>query len=349
MRTAGQLSERKAAILRDLVHLYIRTGEPVGSEALTAHSKLGVSSATIRNELATLEEMGYLTQPHTSAGRKPTELGYRYFVNMLPARSRLRDPERLAIVHFFDVALADVDEILKGTTQLLSRLTRYASLALAPGLRESAIARAELVRVGSGTLLLVVLEDGRVEKRLIEVPTEASAEDVERLSAVLLEALAGQTLTEARAELSRRSGPAARPDRSILANVAEALGSIDEARQEEHVFMGGMANIAAEETFQRRETLRQMLEAIERESEILRLLREAATSPAVSVTIGSENPVTGIWEASVVAAPYEAGGRAIGTIGVVGPLRMDYAAAISAVRAVAERLSAAVAALGGPS
>src|SRR5438874_7425854 len=230
MRSTGELTERKAAILRDLVHLYIRTGEAVGSEALAAFSKLGVSSATIRTELSTLEEMGYLTQPHTSAGRLPTELGYRYFVNMLPARSRLRDPERLAIVHFFDVALADVDEILKGTTQLLSRLTRYASLALVPGLRESAVARAELVRVGSGTLLLVVFEDGRVEKRLIEVPAEDSAEDVERLSTVLLEALAGQTLTEARAELSRRSGPAAQPDRSILANVAEALGSIDEAR-----------------------------------------------------------------------------------------------------------------------
>ena len=131
MRKSGQLSERKAAILRDLVHLYIRTGEPVGSEALAAFSRLGVSSATIRNELGALEEMGYLTQPHTSAGRTPTDHGYRYFVNMLPARSRLRDPERLAIVHFFDEALADVDEILRGTTRLLSSLTRYASLAMA--------------------------------------------------------------------------------------------------------------------------------------------------------------------------------------------------------------------------
>src|SRR5438874_4571837 len=195
MRSTGELSERKAAILRDLVHLYIRTGEAVGSEALAAFSKLGVSSATIRTELSTLEEMGYLTQPHTSAGRLPTELGYRYFVNMLPARSRLRDPERLAIVHFFDEALADVDEILKGTTQLLSRLTRYASLALAPSPRESAIARAELVRVGSGTLLLVVFEDGRVEKRLLDVPPDTRDETLDRVSRTLIGELTGKSLS----------------------------------------------------------------------------------------------------------------------------------------------------------
>jgi len=347
MRKTGELSERKAAILRDLVHLYIRTGEPVGSEALAAFSRLGVSSATIRNELAALEEMGYLTQPHTSAGRTPTDHGYRYFVNMLPARSRLRDPERLAIVHFFDEALADVDEILKGTTHLLSSLTRYASLALAPSLRESAIARAELIGVGSGTLLLVVFEDGRVEKRLLDVPKDTPDEDVDRISGVLLETFTGQPLEAAREGATKRAADAPEPERSILTTVADALGSIDQSHRAEHVYLGGVANIATEESFHRRETLAQMLEALERESEILRLLREAATSSSVSVTIGNENPMTGIWEASVVAAQYEAGGHSVGTIGVMGPLRMDYGAAISAVRAVAERLSAAVADLGG--
>src|SRR5438093_3273872 len=263
MRAPGELSERKAAILRDLVHLYIRTGEAVGSEALAAFSKLGVSSATIRNELSTLEEMGYLTQPHTSAGRLPTELGYRYFVNMLPARSRLRDPERLAIVHFFDEALADVDEILKGTTQLLSRLTRYASLALAPSARDSTIARAELVRVGSGTLLLVVFDDGRVEKRLVDIPSEAPEESVERMSDLLHELFTGASLSGAAEAAVERSGSLGAPEGAILTAVTAGLASIAEARQADHVVLGGMANIAAEEAFERRETLREMLETIE--------------------------------------------------------------------------------------
>ena len=125
----------------------MRSGEPIGSEAISQVVQLGVSSATIRNELAALEEMGYLTQPHTSAGRIPTDAGYRYFVDTLPGTTRLRDPERREIVHFFGEALADVDEILRGTTHLLSRLTRYASLALAPSREASSLARMELVNL----------------------------------------------------------------------------------------------------------------------------------------------------------------------------------------------------------
>jgi heat-inducible transcriptional repressor len=343
-----ELSDRKAAILRALVRHYVRTGEPVGSEIIAGSSSLGVSPATIRNELAALEEMGYLTQPHTSAGRAPTDLGYRYFVDSLPGRQRLREQERQAIVHFFDEALSNVDEILRGTTQLLSRLTRYASLALAPRLRESAIVQAELVALGSGTLLLLVFDNGRVEKRIVEKPSGARDRDVERAFRAIVVAVRGKTLQEARESVSMRTQAANEPvERDLLTTVGEALNAIDEAAEAEHVLLGGVANIAAEEAFHRGEKLREIFETLERESEVLTLLRQAAAQPPVSVTIGRENPVTGMWEASMVAAPFTAGDRAIGTIGVVGPTRMDYASAISAVRAVAERLSAAVEALGG--
>jgi heat-inducible transcriptional repressor len=339
-----ELSERKAAILRALVRLYIRTGEPVGSEALASSANLGVSSATIRNELASLEEMGYLIQPHTSAGRAPTDLAYRSYVDMLPAKPRLRDSERMAIVHFFDEALEDVDEILRGTTHLLSRLTRYASLALAPSQRETAIARAELVRLGTATLLLVIFDTGQVEKRLIEVPAEATDELVEGLSRAMTDSFRGKTTATATEVANERARRAEEPERAIMSRVVDALKSIDEAAEAEHVFLGGVANIAAEEAFNRRETLRQIYEALERESAVLGLLREAAANVPLGVMIGRENTIPEMWEASVVAAPFAAGG-AVGSIGVVGPLRMDYAAAISAVRAVAERLSAAVDAL----
>jgi heat-inducible transcriptional repressor len=344
MKTPRELSERKATILRALVRLYIRTGEPVGSEALAASAGLGVSSATIRNELASLEEMGYLTQPHTSAGRAPTDLAYRSYVDMLPAKPRLRDTERKAIIHFFDEALADVDDILRGTTHLLSRLTRYASLALAPSQRETAIARTELVRLGTSTLLLVVFDTGQVEKRLIDVPAGATDNDVDGITRALTGSLRGKTTAAAREVATERARRSEDPERAIYSRVADALRSIDEAAEAEHVFMGGVANIAAEEAFNRRETLRQIYEALERESAVLGLLREAAANVPLGVMIGRENTIPEMWEASVVAAPFEAGG-AVGSIGVVGPLRMDYAAAISAVRAVAERLSAAVDAL----
>jgi heat-inducible transcriptional repressor len=344
MQNPRELSERKVGILRALVQLYIRTGEPVGSEALASFAGLGVSSATIRNELGALEEMGYLTQAHTSAGRAPTDLAYRSYVDMLPARPRLREVERKAIVHFFDEALADVDDILRGTTHLLSRLTRYASLALAPSQRESAIARAELVRLGTATLLLVVFDTGQVDKRLVEMPPDATDEQVDGISRAMTETFRGKTLAAACEQAAERSRRGEDPERTIMSRVGEALKSIDEATEAEHVFMGGVANIAAEEAFNRRETLRQVYEALEHESAVLRLLREAAANAPLGVVIGRENTMPEMWEASVVAAPFAAGG-AVGSIGVVGPLRMDYAAAISAVRAVAERLSAAVEAL----
>ncbi|HEX2266966.1 MAG TPA: heat-inducible transcriptional repressor HrcA [Actinomycetota bacterium] len=337
---SGDLSPRKRAILSALVEQYIRSGEPVGSEAVAAASALGVSSATIRHELAALEEMGYLMQPHTSAGRAPTDLAYRYYVNLLPPTPRLRTAERRAIVHFFDEALANVDEMLRGTTQLLSRLTRYASLALAPSPTETKIARAELVNLGTATLLLVVFETGQVEKQLLEL-RGVSDKEIEDVSRTVIEAFRGRTLTTARTVSRERAKVATGGERTVLNRVADALDSIGHAGETAHFFLGGVANIAAEEAFERRETLRRIYQALERESAILRLLRQAALAPPVSVMIGHENPLPEMWEASVVAAPFVAGGGAVGTIGVVGPTRMDYIAAIAAVREVASRLSAA--------
>lgn len=343
----GELSERKAVILRALVQHYIRTGEPVSSETLAQTAGLGVSSATIRNELAALEEMGYLFQPHTSSGRAPTDLAYRFFVDMLPVRPRLRDAEWRAVVAFFDAALASVDEILRGTTRLLSRLTHYASVALAPSPAARAIVRAELVRVGAGTLLLVVFDTGQVERRLVELPPGQGEQELERVSRALTEAFRGLTLARARRVALERARDAEPGQRPVLERVAEALGHIG-ASEAEHVYLGGVSYIVAEEAFRRRETLQRIYQALERESAMLRMLREAvAVDRPISVMIGRENPLPEMWEASVVAAPYRAGGEAVGTIGVVGPTRMDYVAAISAVRAVAERLSRAVEALAG--
>jgi heat-inducible transcriptional repressor len=346
MDTTARLSERKATILRALVTHFIRTGEPVGSEVLSAASGLSVSSATIRNELAALEEMGYLTQPHTSAGRIPTDLGYRLFVDSLPARTRLREAERRAIIGFFEEALADVDQILLGTTRLLSKLTRHASVALAPRRREAGILRVELIGIGTASLVLVVLDTGQVDKRVVELPADLQAEDAERLAALVGDAVKGRTLTAAREETLRRAAAVSDAERRLLERLADALDSIEATAEAEHVLYGGVSNIAAELAFERRDTLRGIFEALERETEILELLRTAAEDPPLRVTIGRESLVTGMWEASMVAAPY-GGGQQLGTIGIVGPTRMDYAAAIAAVRAVADRLSAALEILGG--
>jgi heat-inducible transcriptional repressor len=345
MAEARELTHRKAELLRALVGLYIRTGEPVGSEALQAAAGMRVSTATIRNELSSLEELGFLSQPHPSAGRVPTDLAYRYYVDLLPSRPKLRESERRAIVHFFDQALSDVDAILRGTTQLLSRLTRYASLAMAPSQREAAIARAELIRLGTASLLLLVFDTGHVEKRLIDLPPDTTDDDVEGLSRAITEAFAARTLSEAEGVATKRADGANERERTVFTRITDALRSIEEEAEEGHIFLGGVANIAAEDVFSTRETLRQIYDTLEHESAVLRLLRDAAVTPSISVTIGRENVVPEMWQTSLVVAPFAAAG-ATGTIGVVGPLRMDYASAMSAVRAVADRLSAVVEALG---
>src|SRR5919201_1085780 len=158
MAQERELGARKAAVLRAIVAEYVRTGEPVGSETIAERYSLSVSPATIRNEMAALEELGFLMHPHTSAGRIPTDLGYRGYVDALPARSKLRDTQRRAITDFFQVAVGDLEEVLRGAAQLLSRLTQYAGLAVPPSSPEERGHRTELVEMGTKVLVLVIME-----------------------------------------------------------------------------------------------------------------------------------------------------------------------------------------------
>src|SRR5439155_15072884 len=172
MGEPSDLGARKIAVLRAVVEEYVRSGEPVGSETIADGAGLGVSSATIRNEMAALEELGYLSHPHTSAGRIPTDVGYRFYVNSLPARGKLRDAQRRAITGFFAEAILDLEDVLKGSVQLLSRLTQYAGLAVPPSASEEPIVRLELIDMGPTMMVLAVGQHGRVDKRVFDRPGE---------------------------------------------------------------------------------------------------------------------------------------------------------------------------------
>lgn len=343
----GDLGERKAAVLRAVVTEFVRTGEPVGSETIAEHYGLSVSPATIRNEMAALEEMGYLNHPHTSAGRFPTDIGYRGYVDALPAGGRLREAQRRAIAEFFKLAVVDLEDVLRGTTQLLSRLTQYAGLAVPPSISEERIVRVELVAIGSGILVVVVDQHGGVHKQVLERPETMDEEALRTLSNRLSEAFAGLTAAAAmdRARAMARTAP--EHERRLLGDLADGFAEIGRGAGAEHVLVGGVGNLAAEVASWKRETVRRLFEALERESEIIRLLREVTGRHDLTVTIGDEHPVTGLWEAAVVAAPYRVGDTGLGTIGVVGPTRMDYLSVIAAVRAVAQRVSDLAAQLEG--
>jgi len=333
------LGQRKAAVLRAVVEEYVRTGEPVGSETIADASGLGVSSATIRNEMAALEELGYLSHPHTSAGRIPTDAGYRFYVDSLPVAGKLREAQRRAITGFFAEAILDLEEVLKGSVQLLSRLTQYAGLAVPPNASEEPIVRLELIDMGPTLMVLAVGQHGRVDKRVFDRP-EGSASGMLSNAERRLESLRGLTYAEAQARLLRLAAESARGEHDLLLHVAETLRQSSAPEQGAHMVVGGVSNLADEAQHWRRETVRRLFEALERENEMLRVLQDVrAAHDELSVTIGTEHPKTASWDASLVTAPFRAGDQTIGTIGVVGPTRMDYVSAMASVRAVAKRLS----------
>ena len=334
-----ELGSRKAAVLRAVVEEYVRSGEPVGSETIADHAGIGVSSATIRHELAALEELGYLSHPHTSAGRIPTDAGYRFYVDSLPAGGKLREVQRRAIATHFAEAILDLEEVLKGSVQLLSRLTQYAGLAVPPSASEEPVVRLELIDMGPTVMVLAVGQHGRVDKRVIDRPDGASASTLANADQRLM-GLRGRTYAEAQAALLHMAAEGPRDEHDVMLHVAEALRTAQQGEHAAHVVIGGASNLADEAQTWRRETLRRLFETLEREQEMLQVLQDVTAAQAdLSVTIGGEHPTTGELDASIVAAPFRSGETTIGTIGVVGPTRMDYLSAMASVHAVAERLS----------
>jgi heat-inducible transcriptional repressor len=334
-----QLGARKAAVLRAVVEEYVRSGEPVGSETIAEHAGIGVSSATIRNELAALEELGYLKHPHTSAGRIPTDAGYRFYVDALPHGGGLRDTQRRAIAAYYAEAILDLEEVLKGSVQLLGRLTQYAGLAVPPNASDEPVVRLEVIDMGPSVMVLAVGHHGRVDKRVVDRPDSAAPATFGRAEERLA-TLRGLKYSEAQARLLQLAAEGPEDEHDLMLNVAETLRTAQEGDRSSHVVVGGVSNLADEAQAWRRETLRRLFETLEREQEMLQVLSDVTASrSALSVTIGAEHPTTGDLDASIVAAPFKSGETTIGTIGVVGPTRMDYVSAMASVRAVAKRLT----------
>ncbi len=329
------LDERKLAVLRAIVEDYVRTHEPVGSKALVDRHSLGVSPATIRNEMAILEEEGFIAQPHTSAGRVPTDKGYRLFVDRLSQVKPLSAAERRAIESFLAGAV-DLDDVMGRSVRLLAQLTRQVALVQYPSLTTSSVRHVELVPLSEHRLLMVVIADtGRVEQRVVEVPSALDESTVGRLRLLVNEAVCGHQFpacAERVAGLAQHFDVRDRPTVSVvLATLLET--AVD--RHEERIVLGGTANLARYvDGFA---GLQPVLEALEEQMVLLRLLGETGAD-AVSVVIGHENPVIGMSGTSVISAGYGTDHGTVARLGVVGPTHMDYPSTMASVRAVARYL-----------
>ena len=325
--------ERRLAVLRAIVEDYVATEEPVGSKTLVERHGLGVSPATVRNDMAVLEEEGFIHQPHTSAGRVPTDKGYRLFVDRLTSIKPMSVAEKRAITTILDGAV-DLDDVVQRSVRLLSQLTHQLAIVQYPTLSTSTVRHVEVVALAPTRLLLVlILSSGRVEQRLVELSAELDDEQVATLRSRVLQAIVGQRIADAIDALGILATDL--PDtRTVADALAEAMS---DHRNDARVAVGGAANLAR---FGDSNTaLLPLLEALEEHVVLLKLLGEATGPDAVTVRIGAEGPFHELATTSVVATGYGPGSLPVASLGVVGPTRMDYPGSMAAVRAVARYVS----------
>jgi heat-inducible transcriptional repressor len=331
--------DRKLAVLRAIVEDYVSTREPVGSKALVERHRLGVSPATVRNDMAALEEEGLIAQPHTSAGRIPTDKGYRFFVDRLTQIKPMSAAERRAISTFLEGA-NDLDDVIGRSVRVLAQLTQQVAIIQYPTLARSTVRHIELVALSPSRLLIVlILSTGRVEQRVVELPGEVDTETLADLRSRVLHAAVGQRITEAATALAALSDEVKPDDRTEVALIGAALvEAMSNERHDERVVVGGTANLARfGDGFD--QSIKPMLEALEEHVVLLKLLGEATSSDSLTVRIGHEGPYQELATTSVIATGYGPGEEAVGSLGIVGPTRMDYPGSMAAVRAVARYVS----------
>lgn len=328
--------ERRTRVLEAIVRDYVSTREPVGSRALVERYGLGVSPATIRNDMAALEDAGLIHQPHTSAGRIPTDQGYRSFVDSLHEIKPLSSPERRAIERLLEGAV-DLDDVVQRAVRLLASITHQVAVVQYPSLQKVSLRHIELIAAGARHMILVIItEAGRVEQRTLHTATPVDPLALTQIALALNTALAGKPISEIDgltdsivAVLASDLGETARL-------IIEQIIAVLQADGEERIIMAGTANLSRHSVDFAR-TISPVLEALEEQVILLRLL--TTMQDGVNVSIGEENRHEGLSEAAVVSSSYGVADRTVARVGVVGPTRMDYPGTMAAVYAVAEYLS----------
>jgi heat-inducible transcriptional repressor len=336
------LDERKAMILRAVVEEYIETAQPVGSGLVARAPGVSVSPATVRNDMAHLEQEGYLYQPHTSAGRVPTEKGYRFFVDQIGGPGRLGPVEAQQVRSFFARAHGELEGMLESTSRLLSSLTHLTAVVVGPPHEAATVRSVQLVGLTANVaVLVVVLSNGAVEKHTVEYDRDVEEVRLAAVASRLASLLVGRPLADAAAiDLTDRAtgggragaeGAEGADDDLVAATLAPLQPDVDDSE----VYIGGASEMAS--AFDAVGTVREVLRVLEEQYVVVSLLRDVLDR-GLSVAIGTETGLETLADAAVVVAPYEVDGEPAGSIGVLGPTRMHYPQAMAAVAVVSSRL-----------
>ena len=333
------VSDRSLEVLRVIVQDYVASREPVGSKSIVERHSFGVSAATIRNDMALLEEEELIVAPHTSSGRVPTDKGYRVYVDHLTELRPLSGAQRQAIETFLGQS-ADFDDVLARTVRLLSQLTNQVALVQYPSLTKSRVRHIELVPLAPRRIMTVVITDtGRVEQRLVELPNDADAIFLSAVRTRINVEVEGLALADAASQLTKLIAQFTPDQQPVVAQITSTLLQQLAENRTDRLVMAGTANLVrTEEDFSG--SIFPVLEAIEEQVTLLKLFGEIAVDRnGMSVSIGRENAEFGLGETSVLTSGYASTGGTVARLGVLGPTRMDYSNNMAAVRAVARYLS----------
>ncbi len=335
-----KMDSRKQQVLLAIITDFIATAEPVGSRTIARKYDLGVSPATIRNEMSDLEEMGYIEQPHTSAGRVPSQLGYRYYVDFLMQKKDLTAREEEIIRRGYEKKVRQIGQVIVQTGELLSQMTKFAAVVMTPRLELSSFKRVQLVLMNPGqVLVIVVMNTGALQTNIIEVPEEVSQVDLDTISQVLNAKLDGLTLDKIKVTLLREIYYELSKHKNILDLAMHLIQNGLAASREDKIYLGGIMNILNQPEFHNIERVKALLSLLEQEELLRSLLESCDPKEGVTVRIGREMNREEVKDCSMVVANYCIDGRPMGTIGVIGPTRMDYAWVVSVVEHMTLSLS----------
>lgn len=334
-----QLDERKTKILQAIIRNYLETGEPVGSRTISKYTDLNLSSATIRNEMADLEEMGYIVQPHTSAGRIPSDKGYRFYVDtMMEAKEREVEEMKGMLLERQD----KMEQMLQRVAKVLAQNTQYATMISAPQTRGSKVKFVQLSRVDEGQILAVIVVEGNVIKNnILSVREELSDETLLKLNILLNTNLTGKSIEEINLGMVTAMKQQAGSHSDIVSEVIDAVAEAIKAEDDLEIYTSGTNNIFRYPELADHEKASELINAFEEKQLLSSLLQNPDTeenSTGIQVYIGDESPVSSMRDCSVVTATYELGDGMRGTIGIVGPKRMDYDKVVGTLKTLQSKL-----------
>jgi heat-inducible transcriptional repressor len=333
------LTERERVILQSLVNYYIATAEPVGSRAVAQKYRLGISPATVRNTMQDLEEMGLLTQPHTSAGRVPTDKGYRVYVDSMMGLEALTPSEEDQIRREICADYAAVEDILEQTARVLATVAKQLGVTIAPRFDKGILTRINLIPVAEKKILVILaVKHGLVRTVLLEAESSIDAEQVEKTAGILNEKLCGLTLGEIKDSIDLRLKETSSVDPKLIKLFLDSTDNLLNFTDPDQMHLGGTTNIVDQPEFKDREKLRSLIEVLEEKKLLAELVSAKGIKEGITITIGKEIERGEMQSCSLVISPYKAG-RVRGTIGIIGPTRMRYSKLVSMVEYTAKLLS----------